>query len=203
MASEKAREALSDYVKDIQEGLESLSDMTVADWTIQRIVAAERGEGETQAINIIFDGPPSHESGRFVEVETDDGRSINAGEWKQRPDGLWALRITALPTKRGEPSGSGQPSAEDHLMELIDKHLSKFPPEEREAMVDRAIQAARTKLKEDAYTPLYAGDRFVEGLRRAQEIVIEARIPLQFRVKVNVDIDSEIEKAEKEVGRGR
>lgn len=51
----------------------------------------------TQPINIVFDGPPSHESGRFVEVETDDGKSINVGEWIKRPDGLWALRITALP----------------------------------------------------------------------------------------------------------
>jgi len=46
------------------------------------------------AINIIFDGPPSHEAGRFVEAETDDGRSINVGQWIERGDGLWALRIT-------------------------------------------------------------------------------------------------------------
>ena len=45
------------------------------------------------AINIIFDGPPGPEAGRFVEVETDAGRSINVGEWKKRSDGLWALRI--------------------------------------------------------------------------------------------------------------
>lgn len=44
-------------------------------------------------INIIFDGPPSHEAGRFVEVEADDGRSINVGEWSERPGGYWALRI--------------------------------------------------------------------------------------------------------------
>lgn len=50
-----------------------------------------------QPINIIFDGPPSHESGRFVEVETDDGKSISVGEWIEREDGLWALRITELP----------------------------------------------------------------------------------------------------------
>jgi len=48
-------------------------------------------------INIIFDGPPSHEAGRFVEVETDDGKGINAGEWVKRGDGYWALRITELP----------------------------------------------------------------------------------------------------------
>lgn len=48
-------------------------------------------------INIIFDGPPSHVPGRFVEVETDDGVSIAVGEWIKRPDGYWALRITQLP----------------------------------------------------------------------------------------------------------
>ena len=50
-----------------------------------------------KAINILFDGPPSNKSGRFVEVETDDGKSINAGEWNEREDGMWALRITQLP----------------------------------------------------------------------------------------------------------
>ena len=45
-----------------------------------------------KTIDIIFDGPPSHESGRFVEVER-DGKSINAGEWVELPGGLWALRI--------------------------------------------------------------------------------------------------------------
>lgn len=49
------------------------------------------------AINIVIDGPPSHNAGRFVEVETDDGRGISVGEWKQREDGMWALRITELP----------------------------------------------------------------------------------------------------------
>lgn len=48
-------------------------------------------------INIIFDGPPNHKRCRFVEVETDDGKSINAGKWTERSDGFWALRITELP----------------------------------------------------------------------------------------------------------
>lgn len=47
----------------------------------------------TQAINIVFDGPPEHKAGRFVEVETDDGKSINIGEWIKRSDGFWVLRI--------------------------------------------------------------------------------------------------------------
>lgn len=49
------------------------------------------------AINILFDGPPSHNSGRFVEVELDNGHSINAGDWIERPDGLWGLRINYAP----------------------------------------------------------------------------------------------------------
>lgn len=57
-----------------------------------------------KAINIIFDGPPNHESGRFVEVETDDGESINVGEWIEREDGLWALRITTLPKDDSRPT---------------------------------------------------------------------------------------------------
>ena len=48
-------------------------------------------------IDIVFDGPPGHESGRFVEVEDVTGKSINAGEWLQRPDGYWVLRIGVKP----------------------------------------------------------------------------------------------------------
>ena len=53
----------------------------------------------TKAINIIFDGPPVNESGRFIEVETDDGVSINCGEWIDKGNGIHALRITELPEK--------------------------------------------------------------------------------------------------------
>ena len=50
-----------------------------------------------RSINIVFDGPPGHKPAMFIEVETDDGASIQVGEWIERPDGLWALRITELP----------------------------------------------------------------------------------------------------------
>ena len=52
-----------------------------------------------QPINIIFDGPPGPEAGRFVEIELDSGESVTIGEWSQRPDGLWSLRIDSLLTK--------------------------------------------------------------------------------------------------------
>lgn len=45
------------------------------------------------AIDVLFDGPPSHESGRFVEVENMKGASISVGQWIDRKDGFWALRI--------------------------------------------------------------------------------------------------------------
>lgn len=32
-------------------------------------------------IDILFDGPPSSEGGRFIEIENEDGYSISAGEW--------------------------------------------------------------------------------------------------------------------------
>ena len=44
-------------------------------------------------IDIVFDGPPSHESGRFVEVEDEAGASIRIGEWLKREDGFWVLRF--------------------------------------------------------------------------------------------------------------
>jgi hypothetical protein len=47
------------------------------------------------SLHIIFDGPPGTTPGRFVEVEDDEGRSVRAGEWHKRPDGLWELVIPA------------------------------------------------------------------------------------------------------------
>jgi len=48
----------------------------------------------TKYVDIVFDGPPSHESGRFVEVEDDTGRSINFAQWVKRKDGYWVIRLT-------------------------------------------------------------------------------------------------------------
>lgn len=48
---------------------------------------------EDTFIDIVFDGPPGPVSGRFVEVEDEDGKGIRIGEWVDRGDGNWALRI--------------------------------------------------------------------------------------------------------------
>ena len=52
-------------------------------------------------IDIVFDGPPAPESGHFVEVEDSSGHSIRFGEWVERPDGYWVLRIPK-PTLDGD-----------------------------------------------------------------------------------------------------
>jgi hypothetical protein len=73
--------------------------------------------GPVQAINIVFDGPPSPDGGRFVEVETDDGRSISIGQWLQRSDGYWVLRMenvqTAAATGRDAASAGEKPALTD------------------------------------------------------------------------------------------
>jgi hypothetical protein len=43
-----------------------------------------------RTIQVVFDGPSSHEMPRFVDVEDAQGRSISVGEWKERADGKWA-----------------------------------------------------------------------------------------------------------------
>lgn len=57
----------------------------------------------TGIIDIVFDGPPGPEAGRFVEVENKAGASIGVGHWIERGDGMWALRIptTADEVRRG------------------------------------------------------------------------------------------------------
>jgi hypothetical protein len=46
---------------------------------------------------LVFDRPPGPEAPRFIEVEDGNGKSINAGRWRTRPDGLAELII-------GEPA---------------------------------------------------------------------------------------------------
>ena len=55
-----------------------------------------RGEDSAwQVIDIVFDGPPGPESGRFIEVEKLDGKGVKTGEWIERMDGYHVLRLTA------------------------------------------------------------------------------------------------------------
>ena len=58
------------------------------------------GSDDTELIDIVFDGSPGHVAGRFVEVEDQDGRGVSVGEWVERGNGYWVLRITAVGVTR-------------------------------------------------------------------------------------------------------
>ena len=47
----------------------------------------------SKKIRIVFDGPPSHESGRFIEVENEHGEGMSFGEWKQEGE-FWYLEFS-------------------------------------------------------------------------------------------------------------
>lgn len=75
-----------------------LSDSQVSDhieYVLGKVRADQKEKLDTykRSIRIVFDGPPGPTAGRFVEVEDADGRSFTAGEWQERPDGLWQLVI--------------------------------------------------------------------------------------------------------------
>lgn len=56
-----------------------------------------RSGGAPQSVDLVFDGPPGPEGGRFVEAEfSGSQRSLSAGRWVERPDGLWALRVSMV-----------------------------------------------------------------------------------------------------------
>ena len=67
----------------------------------QALTDTEGKETPTPFLDIVFDGPPGHISGRFIEVEDPTGKSVCAGEWIDRGDFTWALRIPVR-TQRGQ-----------------------------------------------------------------------------------------------------
>ena len=71
-----------------------LSHLTAA--IAERDAEIGRLKACAETIDVLFDAPPGPESGRFIEVENEHRRSIRAGEWIDRGDGTWALRITRL-----------------------------------------------------------------------------------------------------------
>lgn len=61
--------------------------------TVSSTSGPEATSSQGNYVYIVFDGPPAATAGRFVEVEDDVGKSISIGEWIERPDKLWALRL--------------------------------------------------------------------------------------------------------------
>jgi len=108
-------------------------------------------------IAIVFDGPPGPESGRFVEVEDSKGRSLNVGEWAERGDGLWELRILRYGTAEQLTSAQGRASrAEERLIEEQRKVAeAKIQCSKAQSECDareRTIRAAQARLDSAAGT---------------------------------------------------
>jgi hypothetical protein len=82
-----------------------------------RRTPAPEGEAWT-ARHIVFDGPPDHNGPRFIEVETPEGKSVNAGEWRQRPDNLWEL-VIASPVV---PVGVSREALLKAVRPVLDRH---------------------------------------------------------------------------------
>jgi hypothetical protein len=53
----------------------------------------KQGAREIRTVDVVFDGPPGPVAGRFVEVEDETAASVKVGEWVERDDGYWALRL--------------------------------------------------------------------------------------------------------------
>jgi hypothetical protein len=68
---------------------------------LQRFQA--EGSARDEFVDVVFDGPPGPVCGRFVECEGPDGRSVRVGEWIDRGDGFWALRIPVGGSAGGAP----------------------------------------------------------------------------------------------------
>jgi hypothetical protein len=103
-------------------------------------------------IDIVFDGPPEHASGRFVEVEDSNGRSIRFGSWVKRADGYWALRFAPAP-----PAGDGAREAALALLEDYVGVEDMLPPE-------TAAKVIRLRSALDG-APKPAGDGVREAIR--------------------------------------
>lgn len=88
-------------------------------------------------IDILFDAPPGPTSGRFIEVEDESGKSIQVGEWIERADGYWALRIPRAQID-SRPSFEREPphcKTCDCLRE-VDEDVTEYP-------LDYALHLAR------------------------------------------------------------
>jgi hypothetical protein len=84
-------------------------------------------------INVVFDGPPDpYKPFILVEVETDDGRSLNVGKWGphrgKNDDGWWSLRIPyRAPAEPIEIPDQFEPQDEDlHATVIRSQHGGGF-----------------------------------------------------------------------------
>ena len=93
-AGEEERKEMVAYIDNLQANGKDL-DLGMGEEIKSILLAPAPDITIGEPIQIVFDGPPAHESGRFVEVEQ-GGKGINFGEWKQREDGYWVLELPLI-----------------------------------------------------------------------------------------------------------
>lgn len=47
----------------------------------------------TPFVDVVFEGAPGPDGLRFVEVETEHGAGVKLGQWLERHNGQWVLRV--------------------------------------------------------------------------------------------------------------
>ena len=100
-------------IEELERGLRG-----VLRWEKEQLKAEERGERQRRGdavarrVDFVFDGPPGPEGPRFVEVEDVTGRGVSVGEWIDRGNGLWALRVKLI-TSGGAPAVVFDPPPEE------------------------------------------------------------------------------------------
>jgi hypothetical protein len=62
---------------------------------------------------IRFDGPPSHDAGRFIETEDAEGRGVGGFEWRDNGDGTWSLGPFARVSGEANDGGADEASRSD------------------------------------------------------------------------------------------
>lgn len=108
------------------------------------VYAAPIAQAAPQGLRIVFDGPPGPEAGRFVEIENSAGYSVNAGEWRERTDGLWELVLHAASP---QPEQSGLLEALTKCVASLDQllpYLAKVPADI--GLLNDALISARAAL---------------------------------------------------------
>lgn len=105
-----------------------------------------KGEMMTRELHVIFDGPPGPEAGRFVEVETADGRSVAVGRWEER--------------SRSTP-GFPRATVFWHLI-LTPRDFDPDPPPRNPAGVARPIDSAPRR-DTVAFDPVERPEHYVAG----------------------------------------
>lgn len=103
-------------------------------------------EWEGGAIHIVFDGPPSHESGRFVEVETPDGKGISVGRWEENETGgYWSLVIDDPTAELRRLLGQEHTAQIDRVdaLEKANEEITQIANDRRDSLTESRARIAK------------------------------------------------------------